>query len=133
MSSSTPSNKNTITAPKMNIFVPRNTKVTQLPVLIFVHGSNWNGGRKATYDLLGRNFARKEVISATPDYCLSPNADYDLMMRQIAAVIQWTKDSISKFNGNPNEVFITGHPAGGYLGALAVMNSKYGIDPSAIS
>jgi carboxylesterase type B len=42
------------------------------------------------------------------------------MAKQIAAVIQWTKDSISKFNGNPNEV-LTGHSAG-HLGALAVMN-----------
>jgi acetyl esterase/lipase len=33
------------------------------------------------------------------------------------AVIQWTKDSISK-KGNPNAVFVTGHSAGGHLGAL---------------
>jgi acetyl esterase/lipase len=46
-------------APKMNIFMPRNSKLKQLPVLIFVHGGYWNSGRKGTYDLLGRNFARK--------------------------------------------------------------------------
>jgi acetyl esterase/lipase len=46
-------------APKMNILC-RNLK--QLPVLIFVHGGYWNSGRKGTYDLLGRNFARKGVI-----------------------------------------------------------------------
>jgi carboxylesterase type B len=50
-----------------------------------------------------------------PDYTLSPNTD-DGMAKQIAAVIQWTKDSISKFNGNPNEVFITGHS--GTLGRI---------------
>jgi hypothetical protein len=38
-----------------------------------------------------------------PDYTLSPNTDYNGMAKQIA-VIQWTKDSISKFNGNPNGV-----------------------------
>jgi carboxylesterase type B len=50
-----------------------------------------------------------------PDYTLSPNTD-DGMAKQIAAVIQWTKDSISKFKGNPNEVFITGHS--GTLGRI---------------
>jgi acetyl esterase/lipase len=117
----------------MNIFMPRNSKLKQLPVLIFVHGGYWNSGRKGTYDLLGRNFARKGVVVVIPDYTLSPNTDYNGMAKQIAAVIQWTKDSISKHKGNPNEVFITGHSAGGHLGALAVMNPKYGIDPKSIS
>jgi acetyl esterase/lipase len=127
------SKENTIAAPKMNIFIPRNSKVKQLPVLIFVHGGYWNSGRKGTYDLLGRNFARKGVVTVIPDYTLSPNTDYDGMAKQIAAVIQWTKDSISKYKGNPNAVFVTGHSAGGHLGALAVMNPKYGIDPKSIS
>lgn len=127
------SKENTIAVPKMNVFVPRNSKAKQLPVLIFVHGGYWNSGRKGTYDLLGRNFARKGVVTIIPDYTLSPNTDYDGMAKQIAAVIQWTKDSISKYKGNPNAVFVTGHSAGGHLGALAVMSPKYGIDPKSIS
>jgi arylformamidase len=122
-----------ITVPKMNVFMPRNSKLKQLPVIIFVHGGYWNSGRKGTYDMLGRNFARKGVVAVIPDYTLSPNTNYDGMAKQIAAVIQWTKDSISKYKGNANEVFITGHSAGGHLGALAVMNPKYGIDPKIIS
>lgn len=128
-----PSKGNTIATPKMNVFIPRNSKAKQLPVLIFVHGGYWNSGRKGTYDLLGRNFASKGVVTVIPDYTLSPNTDYDGMAKQIAAVIQWTKDSINKYKGNPNAVFVTGHSAGGHLGALAVMNPKYGIDPKSIS
>lgn len=120
-------------APKLNIFIPRKANVTQVPVLIFVHGGNWNSGRKGTYDLLGRNFASKEVITVIPDYTLSPDASYDEMAYQIASVIQWTKKNISQYNGNPNAMFITGHSAGGHLGALAVMNPKYGIVSGDIS
>ncbi|UQD57583.1 alpha/beta hydrolase [Flavobacterium sp. K5-23] len=120
-------------APRLNVFVPRNFKAETLPVLIFVHGGNWNSGRKGTYDLLGRNFAAKGVITVIPDYTLSPNADYAQMTRQIAEVIQWTKENIKKYNGNLNQIFITGHSAGGHLGALAVMNPKFGIDPKSIS
>jgi len=127
------SKENTIAAPKLNVFIPRNSKAKSLPVLIFVHGGYWNSGSKGIYDLLGRNFARKDVVTVIPDYTLSPNTDYDGMTKQIAAVIQWTKDSISKYKGNPNQVFVTGHSAGGHLAALAVMNPKYGIKPSGIS
>ena len=119
--------------PQLNVFVPRKSSATQVPVLIFVHGGNWNSGRKGTYDLLGRNFASKGVITVIPDYTLSPEASYDDMARQIVSVIQWTKKNISQYNGNPNSIYITGHSAGGHLGALAVMNPKYGVDSGSIS
>ena len=125
--------ENNSNTPKLNIFVPRKSNTEQSQVLIFVHGGNWNSGRKGTYDLLGRNFARKGVITVIPDYTLSPEANYDVMTKQIAALIQWTKKNISQYNGNPNQIFITGHSAGGHLGALAVMNPKYGIDPKSIA
>ena len=123
----------TVNTPKLNVFIPRNKKGIPFPVLIFVHGGNWNSGRKGTYDLLGRNFARKGVITVIPDYTLSPNANYDVMTQQIATVIKWVKANSSIFNGNHNQIFITGHSAGGQLGALAVMNPKYGIEPKSIS
>ena len=125
--------KTTSEDPKMNIFVPRKSSATQLPVLIFVHGGNWNSGRKGTYDLLGRNFASKGVITVIPNYTLSPEANYDEMTRQIVSVIKWTKKNISQYNGNANTVYITGHSAGGHLGALAVMNPKYEIDSGSIA
>ncbi len=125
--------ENSRNIPKLNIFVPRKSKVAQSQVLIFVHGGNWNSGRKGTYDLLGRNFARKGIITVIPDYTLSPEANYDVMAKQIAAVIQWTIKNITQYNGNPNQIFITGHSAGGHLGALAVMNPKYGIDAKSIA
>ena len=125
--------KTTSEDPKMNIFVPRKSSATQLPVLIFVHGGNWNSGRKGTYDLLGRNFASRGVITVIPDYTLSPEANYNEMTRQIVSVIKWTKKNISQYNGNANTVYITGHSAGGHLGALAVMNPKYEIDSGSIA
>ena len=125
--------KSVTITPKLNVFVPRNDKKAPFPILIFVHGGNWDSGRKGTYDLLGRNFARKGVVTVIPDYTLSPDANYDEMTQQIASVIQWVKANCSAYNGNPNQIFITGHSAGGHLGALAVMNPKYGIDPKSIS
>ena len=125
--------ENNSNTPKLNIFVPRKLNTSQSRVLIFVHGGNWNSGRKGTYDLLGRNFARKGVITIIPDYTASPKANYDVMAKQIAAVILWAKKNITQYNGNPNQIFITGHSAGGHLGALAVMNPKYGIDSKSIA
>jgi len=122
-------------SPKLNVFVPRSNKykAVPMPVLIFVHGGNWNTGSKNTYGFFGRNFAKKGVVTIIPDYTLSPNADYNDMTKEIAAVIKWTKQNCAQYNGDPNKIFVTGHSAGGHLAALAVMNPKYEIDPKDIS
>jgi acetyl esterase/lipase len=119
-------------SPKLNVFVPRRNK-ENAPVLIFVHGGYWNSGRKGTYDLLGRNFASKGIVTIIPDYTLSPKASYDEMTMEIAEVIKWAQKNVSQYGGNPKQIFITGHSAGGHLAALAVMNPKYGIDSKTIS
>ena len=51
---------------KLNIFVPINSENKKLPVLVFVHGGNWNSGDKNTYGFFGRNFAKKDVITVIP-------------------------------------------------------------------
>jgi arylformamidase len=117
---------------KLNIFVSK--KVSEkMPVLIFVHGGNWNTGNKNTYGFFGRNFAKKGIITIIPDYTLSPKTDYNGMTKQIAEAINWAKKNVSEYGGDPNQIFLTGHSAGGHLIALAVMNPKYGINPETIS
>ncbi|CAM3515139.1 Carboxylesterase NlhH [Aequorivita lipolytica] len=119
--------------PKLNIFTPRNASEEKLPVLIFVHGGNWNSGSKNTYGFFGRNFAKKGVITVIPGYTLSPEASYDEMTEQTAQAIKWTQEHIAEYNGDPELIYLTGHSAGGHLVALATMNPTYGIDPNDIS
>ena len=122
-----------LNAPRLNLFVPRDHTAEKMPVLIFIHGGNWNTGNKNTYGWFGRNFAKKGILTIIPDYTLSPNSDYDGMAREVAAAINWAKAHAAEYNGDPNRIFITGHSAGGHLAALAVMNPKYGILKDAIS
>lgn len=120
--------------PSLNIFSAKDEDTTSRPpVLIFVHGGNWDSGKKEWYSFFGRNFARKGITTVVVGYTLSPEADYEEMTSQVAQAIQWTKNNISRYNGNPNQIFLTGHSAGGHLISLAVMNPKYGIDPKDIS
>ncbi len=119
--------------PQLNVFTPRNASEEKLPVLIFVHGGNWNSGNKDTYGFFGRNFAKKRVITVIPDYTLSPEVSYDEMTEQTAQAIKWTQEHVAEYNGDPTQIYLTGHSAGGHLVALATMNPKYGIDPNDIS
>ena len=118
--------------PTLNIFSPRKSSLTSNPVLIFVHGGNWNTGNKNLYGFIGRNFAKKGIITVIVGYTLSPKANYDDMAKQIAKAVQWTKENIANYNGNPDQIFLTGHSAGGHLVALVGTNPKYIKDQSII-
>lgn len=118
---------------KLNIFVPRNDATTPLPVLIFVHGGNWNTGNKNMYGFIGRNFAQKDVITVIPSYTLSPDANYDQMATEIAHAILWTKENIDNYGGDSSKIYVTGHSAGGHLVALATLNPTYNIPVGTVS
>lgn len=118
--------------PTLTVFSPRNSKHQNNPVLVFVHGGNWNSGDKKLYGFFGRNFAKKGVTTVIVGYTLSPNADYNDMANEVAQAVNWTKENISKYKGNPNEIFLTGHSAGGHLVALVGTNPKYLKDKSMV-
>ncbi len=119
--------------PTLNIFTPRKQREVKRAVLIYVYGGNWNCGSKELYGFFGRNFAKKDVVTVLPDYTLSPKANYDTMAQQIAEAITWTQQNIANYGGDPSQIYLTGHSAGGHLVALATLNPKYGIDPTGIA
>lgn len=112
-----------IAFPELNVFYPRKSKNN--PVVIFIHGGYWAEGNKDIYGFLGRNFAKKELVTVIPNYTLSPDGSYDTMAKEVAAAIKWTRENIEKYNGNPNQIFLMGHSAGGNLIALVGINPKY--------
>lgn len=118
--------------PSLNVFVPKKDKFTNNPVLLFVHGGNWNSGDKKMYNFIGRNFAKKGITTVIVGYTLSPEANYDTMAKQIANAVLWTNSNIADYKGNPNEIFLTGHSAGGHLIALIGTNPKYLEDKTSI-
>ncbi len=125
--------ENSLDKPTLNVFSPKKMSSKNLPVLIFVHGGNWNSGKKELYNFFGKNFAKKGIVTVIVGYTLSPDADYKKMTAQVSQAIKWTKKNISEYKGDPDKIFLTGHSAGGHLVTLAALDNKYGIDPNSIS
>ena len=74
-----------------------------------------------------RNIADfKEIKSdISGEVYISPGATYKEMTIAAAQAIKWTKDNISKYGGNPDEIVVSGHSAGGQLAALVSIDTSY--------
>lgn len=87
-------------------------------VVVFIHGGSWSSGKKNIYWWLGRNLARKGVVTVNINYGLAPAYQYDRMAEDCAQAVKWVKEHVSEYGGNPERIFLMGHSAGGHLAEL---------------
>ena len=111
----------------LNIFTPDTAKQgDKLPVLIYIHGGGFTGGCGHEMHFDGPVWPAKGVIGVTLNYRLGPmgfvclpelqaeaghTGNYGLYDQMTA--IQWVKDNIAAFGGDPDAITIMGQSAGG--------------------
>lgn len=109
---------------KLNIFSPQKPQSKNI-VLVFIHGGNWNSGNRSLYSFFGSRWARKGVVTVVTDYPLSPDATFKEMAIVSATAIKWVKENIATYGGDPEQIFVSGHSAGGHLAALISVDKTY--------
>lgn len=101
----------------LDIFYPRDVSSAK-EVLIFIHGGSWDSGKKEMYRWLGKNMAKRNVVSVIINYRLSPEVQFEKIAGDCALSVKWVKENISDFGGNSDRIFVMGHSAGAHLAAL---------------
>ena len=90
------------------------------PVLVWLHGGGFTNGSGSARELDGTAFARDGVVCVTLNYRLGADGFLFLddgianvgILDQQAALI-WVRDNIAAFGGDPAQVTLAGHSAGG--------------------
>jgi para-nitrobenzyl esterase len=103
----------------LNIWTP-DPEASGLPVLVWIHGGAFANGSGAVPVYEGSKFARDGVVCVTINYRLGVDGFLFMgdgvgnlgILDQIAA-LQWVKENISAFGGDPDNVTIAGESAGG--------------------
>ncbi len=103
------------------------TDSTAAPVLVFVHGGGWYHGRKDQYLFAADAFVRLGYAVVLPDYVKhpSPQAQFPSHIEDIAKAVAWAKNNIAGYGGDPANIFIAGHSAGGHTVALLATDARY--------
>jgi acetyl esterase/lipase len=108
---------------KLDLYLPKGHK--DFPVLLFVHGGAWSSGNKNLYGALGQRFASNGIGTVVINYRLSPAVQHPAHIQDVARAFAWTCSNIGKYGGKADEIFVSGHSAGGHLAALLATNESY--------
>lgn len=100
---------------------------SKAPVLVFIHGGSWRHGRKDQYRFAADAFHRLGYTVVVPDYIKypSPEARYPSFATDAAKAIAWVKTNIAQHNGNPNNLFLSGHSAGAHTVAMVATDGRF--------
>ena len=102
----------------LDVYSTNRNKATPKPVVVFIHGGNWNSGNKNIYWFIGRRLAKQGVVAVIINYRLAPNVQVPAMSNDCAHAVQWVTQHIADYGGDPDKIYVMGHSAGGGLAAL---------------
>jgi len=108
---------------QLDLYLPKGQK--NFPVLIFVHGGFWRSGNKDLYAPIGNLYAKNGIGTVIINYRLSPAVKHPAHIQDVARAFAWTFHHIAKYGGDPDNIFVSGHSAGGHLVSLLSTNETY--------
>ncbi|MHA7299477.1 carboxylesterase/lipase family protein [Pseudarthrobacter sp. MDT3-1] len=105
----------------VNVFTPaRGAAGRPYPVMVWIHGGGYVAGSPASPWYDGRAFARDGVVTVTISYRLGfdgfgwlPDAPTNRGVLDWILALEWVRDSIAAFGGDPGNVTLFGQSAGG--------------------
>lgn len=130
----------------LNVWTPAGDNGDRLPVMVWIYGGAFSQGSTATPVYDGARLAKKGVVVVSVAYRVGPfgflahpeltreggTGNFGLL-DQIAG-LEWVRDNIAAFGGDPNCVTIFGESAGGVsVSMLAISPKARGLFHRAIS
>lgn len=120
----------------LDVYAPKRKTARPQPVVVFIHGGNWDGGSKNLYTFIGRRLAKQGIVAVLINYRLAPAVLVPDMADDCARAVLWTRQHIAEFGGDPDRIFVMGHSAGGGLAALVAtdhqLQEKWKLPPTTI-
>lgn len=111
----------------VDVWTSANAATDKLPVIAWIYGGGFNSGMSSVPLYDGANFAKQGVVFVSINYRVGPfgflaspelsaesghgSGTYGLL-DQIKG-LEWVRDNIANFGGDPGNVTIMGHSAGG--------------------
>jgi acetyl esterase len=100
---------------KLDVFAPHGAGKRR--VLVFVHGGAFTRGSKSTngefYDNVAFWFAHQGFVAVNVEYRLAPAAQFPAGAEDVGRAVAWVAEHIAGHGGDPSDIVLMGHSAGG--------------------
>jgi acetyl esterase/lipase len=109
----------------MDIYMPETGK-KKYPVLVIFHGGGWLINNKSIMDEMSVYMAsHAEYVVCNVNYRLLVDNNNTVKINQIVedalGAVLWVQDNIDRYNGDPDQVAVTGDSAGGHLAEMVLV------------
>jgi len=120
-------------APKqrLNLFLPDSSAIMGWPVVMFIHGGNWDAGDRDlkvggadVYNNVGRYLAARGIGTAVISYRLLPDVSWQTQMTDIAAAARWLGSNVATHGGDDRCTYLMGHSAGAQMAMRAGLDQQ---------
>ena len=92
--------------------------------LVFIHGGYWHLLDKNLFHFLAPVFLERDVTTVLLNYPLAPSASMDTIVSSCCNAMLWLQNNLTNYNGDPMQVYVAGHSAGGHLACMLPVNSN---------
>jgi arylformamidase len=103
----------------------------QSKTLVFIHGGYWYKHVAADFYLIAEAFRPYGFTTVLIDYPLMPAYSLDQLVISCRRSIHWVQQNIAGYNGNPEQIYVAGHSAGGHLASM-MMTAVQGFPAASI-
>lgn len=122
---------------RIDLYLPVERSGQPAPVLLFFHGGGFEEGHRAHYGYVALPYAARGIITAVVGYRLVPDGfHYPAQADDTKKSLAWVYESIARYGGNPNELYLSGHSVGATLSAEVGGNRSWmrgaGLPPDAL-
>ncbi len=103
---------------QMDFYRPKNAD-GPLPLLLFIHGGGWRGGKRSDYLVYLTSFPQKGYMTATVTYRLKQDSIYPAAVEDVTDAVKWLFKNGENYGYDPNRIALVGGSAGAHLALLA--------------
>jgi len=116
---------------RLDIYYPARKK--GFKTVVWFHGGGLTEGEK----FIPEPLTDKGIAVVAVNYRLSPAARSPAYIQDAAAAVAWTFKHIEEFGGDPSQIYVSGHSAGGYLALMLALDKGWlaaeGIDADRVA
>jgi acetyl esterase len=108
---------------RVRIYQPEHQ--TPAPVVVYFHGGGFVFGSINSFDEVTRLICRtSNVLVVAVDYPLAPDQQFPAPLTACVESVEWVRQHIAGYGGDPNRVLVMGDSAGGNLAAATALECR---------